>query len=121
MQAERATIVRHYQLGTTVPGTPVTLEIFAPQARETGDFSCRLRMEGHRESAFETEVWGIDSLQATMLALKLAGTELYAVGEAPEPHIFLYVPNDDLDIPITPSVRDRAAKRDRKEAGKDEA
>ncbi|MBO6766526.1 hypothetical protein [Maricaulis sp.] len=105
-------ICRTYRFGTACPGKPVSVEIFAPREEETGDFSCRLRIDGLKEKPFDTRIFGIDSLQATMLALQLAGTELYGAGDHPGPHVFLYAPNDNLDIPTTTTVLDHVKRRD---------
>lgn len=109
---DRPIAKRDFQFGTEAPGQSVKLEICQARRDAVGDWTALIRITGLPSGPIEQTAHGVDSVQATQLALVLAGTYLYTSGKAPGAHVFRQVPNDDLGLPVTEPLRELVERRD---------
>ena len=104
-------MTREYRFGAEKPGQPVLVEIFAAEAVPGSDFECRFRITGLAEKPKEVSAFGIDSLQATELAMKAVAIYLYTFARPPDPHVYWFEPGDTLALPVMDPIKDLAAAR----------
>lgn len=77
-----------------------------PVAREN-DWVCEYVIEWPDGPPRARRIFGVDSVQALLLAMKVAAGELYDA----EPPVFWWDPDDVLDLPILDGVADLEAAR----------
>lgn len=102
---------RIYQAGAGDHVEPLRLLFFLPKPGAV-DWSCRFRIETKTGKTRERDVFGLDSLQALVLAMQAAASELLAW----EKPVFQFAADDDLMLPTCQSLsEDVSARRARYE------
>jgi hypothetical protein len=84
----------------TADDRTITVRILKPAPRETGEWGCEVVFAGALDR--RTTAYGVDSVQALFLALRLAGADLYTR----EPPVYWLDPDDDLGLPVPESIKD---------------
>jgi hypothetical protein len=88
-------LIAERQFHKSAPGTSVIARIFAPEPNPP-DWSCKIEIDG-LDHPYEKEVFGVDSLQALYLALRLLCAHL----EKHEQDLaFLDGPVGDCGLPL---------------------
>ena len=98
---------RTYQMeiGGETRLVPVCWATPAPDPR--GDWSCAFRIEWpHRPATFR-KCYGIDSVQALVLAIQAVAAELYTA----QPPVYWWEPDDVLGLPVPHDIADLEAAR----------
>jgi len=91
----------------------VPVELFAPARESNGAWRCVYTI-GWRDGVSRKSTFGVDSMQALILALQMIGTELY-ISEAHEAGaLFWDKPGNGYGFPVMPNMRDRLAGDDAK-------
>ncbi len=88
-------VMAERQFHDPVSGKSVTATVFAPERRQS-DWLCKIKIDG-LDCPYEKDVFGVDSLQALYLALRLLCAHL----EKHEQHLaFLDGPTGDCGLPL---------------------
>ena len=100
--SERAVwLERRYQ--TVVDGSLKSVRAiwYAPEPRGV-DWACPFLIEGEGFEPDVREAWGVDAVQALLLAMQAVSGRLYIH----EPPIFWHDPDDDLGLPVSEPIAD---------------
>jgi len=97
---------RTYQMVLDGETKAVPVRWFQPQA-DRSDWNCQYEIVWPHQARRRRAVVGIDSVQALLLAMQSVAGELYDA----EPPVFLYEPDDVLDLPPFESVAHLEAAR----------
>ena len=110
-QVEMGTIIAAREL-SLADGSPVTVELGLPYADgENPDYVCPYRIRGMGSGRVRCS-FGIDPIQALMLAMQVIGTDLYSSDEYRSGSLRWFKPHDDLGLPVLPSFEDVLPKED---------
>ena len=74
----------------------VIIELGNPKPRDD-DFGCRLRIKGHSFNV-DRVIYGVDSLQAMILAIKLARSIIAESEAYKEGRLYWLEPGEDFDL-----------------------
>jgi hypothetical protein len=83
----------------------IPVRLFMPRIDTAGAWGCRYEIdwpEGTRSYAG----WGIDSVQALMIALGMIGAELYSSSYHESGNLFWDKPGNGYGFPVVPTLRD---------------
>ena len=83
----------------------IPIEIFAPDCEKPGVWRCRYDVgwpEGKRTFAG----YGVDSMQALVIALGMIGAEIYSSNYHKSGHLFFDKPGNGYGFPVAPTYRD---------------
>lgn len=83
----------------------IPVRIYAPQQREARAWSCRYEI-GWPEGKESREVWGIDSVQAILIALQAAGADIYTSAYHKSGNLQFEAPARGYGFPVPSSLRD---------------
>ena len=91
-----------------VAGEPKSFRVAWMQpVADRNDWVCQFVIEWPDRPWRAVRIFGVDSVQALLLAMKSASAELYAA----EPQVYLFEPDDVLNLPILSNVADLEAAR----------
>jgi hypothetical protein len=90
----------------------VPIRIFAPQDRD-GSWSCRYEIDWP-DGRHTMEVFGVDSIQAILLAFQMIGAELYTSEYHKSGQLIFHEPGQGYGFPVAASIRDLLIGNDRK-------
>lgn len=96
-------IIREFE----VDGEQVECRFYQPEKAEV-DFLCRYRIEWP-EGAKEKKTYGVDQVQALLLAMQNAHAELLFAREKEKRRVE-FLEDENLSLPLASSVRDWAPK-----------
>jgi len=88
----------------TVDGQAATCRFFQPIEESTGEFSCRYEIEGS-EGVSSKHAYGVDEVQALLLAMQRAHIDLLAARENHGRDVS-WLGERSLGLPIPDSIRD---------------
>ncbi|TIV51421.1 MAG: hypothetical protein E5V88_16490 [Mesorhizobium sp.] len=88
----------------SVDGTEVTCRFFLPEAEQGRDFHCRYEI-AWPEGSRSRKAYGIDEVQALLLAMQMAHADLLSERERNGRQV-LWLDQRSLGLPIANSIRD---------------
>jgi hypothetical protein len=95
-------------------GGSVTVELYAPEPDDESphaDFQCGFRISGLGGADVLRRIYGVDAIQALVLALQTLGVYLYASAEGRAGEL-TWIGMRDLGLPLSESNRDLAPRSD---------
>ena len=101
MSGRNVWLERRYRTG--FEGSPKTVRAiwYAPEPRGV-DWICPFLIEGEGFEPVVREAWGVDAVQALLLAMQAVSSRLYIH----EPPIYWHRPDDDLGLPVSEPIAD---------------
>jgi hypothetical protein len=106
--ASRILVLRN---GTDSVQIPV--RVFAPSQREPRAWSCQYQIEWP-EGKETREMWGVDSIQALVLALQAIGSDIYTSSYHKTGDLLFETPGQGYGFPVPVSLRDHLVGNDAK-------
>jgi len=91
----------------------IAIHIFAPERHENGAWSCRYEI-GWPEGKETRCGWGVDSVQAIVLALQAIGTDIYTSNYHKSGDLFFVEPGKGYGFPVPITLRDLLSGDDAK-------
>ena len=91
----------------------VAVELFAPVRESNGAWKCDYTI-GWPDGLSRKSTFGVDSMQALILALQMIGTELHTSEAHEAVALFWDKPGNGYGFPVMPNMRDRLAGDDAK-------
>lgn len=101
MEIASRTLTLHRE-GTEVE---IPISLFCPRQQGKGAWSCRYEI-GWPEGSKAKDIWGIDSFQAIILALRAIGTDLYASSYHQAGQLYFENPGTGFGFPVPNTLRD---------------
>jgi hypothetical protein len=98
--ASRTLILRN---GSTAIEIPV--RIFSPECEKSKVWGCRYEI-GWPDANRSVTAWGVDSVQALVIALGMIGAEIYSSNYHKAGALFWDKPGNGYGFPVAPSIRD---------------
>lgn len=83
----------------------ITIRIFAPE-KNSLDWSCQYEIDWP-EGTETMKAWGVDSVQALVLALQMIGADLYSSNYHKAGQLIFDAPGRGYGFPVPTSVRDQ--------------
>jgi Domain of unknown function (DUF6968) len=83
----------------------IPIRIFAPEIEKPGVCGCRYEVDWPDKKSVKT-IYGIDSVQALVLALQTIGAEIYSSNYHKAGQLFLDKPGTGYGFPVVPTYRD---------------
>ena len=83
----------------------IPIKIFAPECEKPGVWSCRYDV-GWPEGNHSFVGYGVDSVQAVVIALGMIGAEIYSSNYHKSGNLFWDVSGNGYGFPVAPSIRD---------------
>lgn len=91
---------------------PVPIRVFAPEQREI-DWACRFEIDWPDETT-SLEAWGVDSVQALELALRMTGAVIYSSDHHALGNLIWEAPGQGYGFPVPNGIRDLLVGDDKK-------
>jgi len=89
----------------------VPVHIFAPELEPTGAWRCDHEI-AWPDGSSKKSTYGVDSMQALILALQMIGAELHSSAAHGAGQLFWDKPGNGYGFPVMPSLRDRLVGED---------
>jgi Domain of unknown function (DUF6968) len=83
----------------------IPIRIFAPEIEKPGVCGCRYEVDWPDKKSVKT-IFGIDSVQALVLALQTVGAEIYSSNYHKAGRLFFDKPGTGYGFPVMPTLRD---------------
>jgi hypothetical protein len=83
----------------------IPIRIFAPVQKEADAWSCQYQI-GWPEGREAREIWGVDSMQAVVLAIEAIGSDIYTSTYHKAGVLFFDGPGKGYGFPVPGSLRD---------------
>lgn len=83
----------------------IPVRVYSPTREATGTWACRYEI-GWPDQKSNKEIFGVDSIQAIVLALQTIGAELYTSNYHEAGRLFFDKPGDGYGFPVVPTFRD---------------
>ena len=90
----------------------IPIRIFAP-SEQGKNWSCRYEIDWP-DGRHTMEAWGVDSVQAILLAFQMIGAELYTSDYHQSGQLMFLDPGQGYGFPVAASIRDLLIGDDRK-------
>ncbi len=84
---------------------PITVRWFQPES-DGQDHFCRFSIQIGTGEPYERQIYGVDSVQALLLAMETVGVDLYIQ----DPPVFWFNPGDDLGLPVVDIIDEPRAQ-----------
>jgi len=84
----------------------IPIRIFAPEKTKDASWSCRYEIDWPGEKR-EMTAFGVDAVQAILLAMELIGAELYTSTYHKAGALFFNRPGSGYGFPVAQSLRDQ--------------
>jgi hypothetical protein len=91
----------------------IPVRVFAPIQQEPHAWSCRYQIEWP-EGKETRDMWGVDSIQALLLALQAIGSDIYTSSYHKTGGLFFEMPGQGYGFPVPASLRDLLVGSDAK-------
>ena len=96
---------RSLQLLRNHSATEIPIRIYLPEQESATAWSCRYEIDWpHGE--WKHAAWGVDSVQAILIALQLIGSEIHASEYHRSGQLMLDEPGRGYGFPVTNGIRD---------------
>jgi len=82
----------------------IPVRVFAPSQQESRGWSCRYQIEWP-EGKETREMWGVDSIQALVLALQAIGSDIYTSSYHKTGDFLFETPGQGYGFPVPASLR----------------
>lgn len=96
-----ATRILKIKGGAEIRDMPI--RIFVPEEQDRS-WSCRYEIDWP-EGRHTMEAWGVDSVQALVLALQMIGAEIYTSDYHKAGQLMFYEPGRGYGFPVAPTLR----------------
>lgn len=83
----------------------IAIRIFAPKQRDPRAWSCRYEIDWP-EGRKAMDAWGVDSIQALLVALHMIGADIYTSSYHKSGSLFSEAPGRGYGFPVPSSLRD---------------
>jgi hypothetical protein len=83
----------------------ISVCIHASESDASGSWSCRYEV-GWPDKKSVKDAWGVDAIQAFVLALQMIGAEIYTSGYHKDGLLYLDAPGRGYGFPVTAGLRD---------------
>jgi hypothetical protein len=91
-------------LRTGTASIQISVRVFAPRQQEPRAWSCQYQIEWP-EGKETREMWGVDSIQALVLALQAIGSDIYTSSYHKTGNLFFETPGQGYGFPVPVSLR----------------
>jgi len=106
-----AIAVRKLKLQAKGAVLDIPIHIFAPVLQPTGAWRCDHEI-AWPDGPSKKSTYGVDSMQALILALQMIGAELYSSAAHEAGSLFWDKPGNGYGFPVMPSLRDLLVEED---------
>lgn len=83
----------------------IQIRIHAPEQDSPGVWGCRYEVDWPGENR-SVVAWGIDAIQALLIALGMVGAEIYSSNYHKSGNLFWIAPSKGYGFPVAPTIRD---------------
>ena len=83
----------------------IPIRLFAPRRSDHGDWFCRYEIDWP-ESTEIRNAWGVDSMQAIVIALQMIGSDLYTSTYHKSGDLMFERPGRGYGFPVPSNIRD---------------